>query len=301
LRYLIAARQLRRLVKRLRPDVVNAHYLSSYGVLAALASSRPLVQTTWGTDIHVTAKRPIRRTIAKLALRRAILATGDSRSLLEGIAELAPGLDTHRFVFGPSGLPTSGLTSGDRRVVLSPRAHEPLYNIDVVLGAWDALAPHLPHHELVVAGTGSLTAELRALAGRRVRFVGQVDHDEITQLLGSSEVVLSIPDEDATSASVLEALAAGCAVVATDVDAAREWLDEQCLVPRPPTPRDVAAVALRVRGRSGSLDERWSLENQVRELLARTTAARTVKDEPPRAGRQLPSARRSRSVRSREG
>ena len=47
----------RRHVQDLAPDLVHAHYVTSYGYLAARCGRHPLVMTAWGSDLLVTPRR----------------------------------------------------------------------------------------------------------------------------------------------------------------------------------------------------------------------------------------------------
>src|SRR5207302_10746149 len=172
-----------------------------------------LVQTAGGTALLVTSRRRVRRPLAAAALRRADLITGDSESLLRRAAALAPGVPLHRFVFGP---PQSLFAPAGERdpIVLSPRRHDANYRIDMVLAAWEIASPRLPGHRLVVSSSGSMTEMLRARAGATTDFVGELDHPTALELVRRARVMLSLPLSDASSASVLEALAAGCPVLA---------------------------------------------------------------------------------------
>ena len=51
-RYLMALPALRKAIAAASPDVVHAHFVSSYGVLSALAAgARPVLQFAWGSDV----------------------------------------------------------------------------------------------------------------------------------------------------------------------------------------------------------------------------------------------------------
>ncbi len=266
-RYFLAARSLRRLVRQLHPDVVNAHYLSSYGLLGALAHSSNLVQTVWGTDVLVTAARRGRRELARFALRRARLVTGDSQSLLDCVAELAPHVPRHRFVFGP---PLSAFRADAQkdRIVISLRSHEPSYRVDRIVEAWALAQPRLEGYRLVVLGDGPQTSRLRAVASGAVHFEGRVTYERVLDLVSRSRLSVSIPDSDATSAAVLESLACGCSVIATDLPANREWVPEDHLVPIDPDPGELAEAIVRNVERPLSLGPEWCLERQVERLVA---------------------------------
>jgi glycosyltransferase involved in cell wall biosynthesis len=266
-RYLLAALHLRSVIRSLKPDVVHAHYVSSYGVMAAVACRRSLVQTAWGTDLLITAQGGVHRRLAAFALGRATLATGDSQSLLDEISKVASGTPTHRFVFGP---PLERFGSHQKEdVVLSPRNHEANYQIELVLDAWRIASESLPGHRLIVAGSGSRTAALRRRASPNVTFTGMLQHDAMLDLVQRSRLVVSIPRSDATSAAVLEALAAGCSVVATDLEANREWVRESHLVPVDTDPVQLARTIVSCVRRPLSLDPEWSMENQIERLVAR--------------------------------
>jgi len=77
--------------------------------------------------------------------------------------------------------------------------------------------------------------------------------------MARSRIVVTVPASDATAASLLEAMAAGCVVVANDLPANREWLPPEALVPADPTPAEIAAALVRPHPPS-SLDERWAFE-----------------------------------------
>ena len=69
MKYLLQAGEMRRLVKRIAPDVVNVHYASSYGAVAALAGLRNYALSVWGSDIYDFPNRsPLHRALLKFAL-----------------------------------------------------------------------------------------------------------------------------------------------------------------------------------------------------------------------------------------
>ena len=99
----LCAAWLRRLVARLRPDVVHAHWLPHWGAAAALAGVRPLVVGAMGSD--VTGPDVTRHRLAGLALSRAdcvIAPSPHARELLsrragERCLHLEAGVDLEAF------------------------------------------------------------------------------------------------------------------------------------------------------------------------------------------------------------
>lgn len=249
--------QVRRLARRLAPQWLHGHYVTSYGLWAAACASRvaaPCVLTAWGSDLLVTPREAGLRGRAMAAvvgwsLRRAQLVTADSQDVLAEIRrygtaarceEVLWGADTERFRPG---------RPADEFGIASLRSWEPNYNIDTVLRAFAALRAARPQARAVLhlLGGGPDAAALRALAGQlgltdeAVRFLGRVGDASMIAALQRSRVSLSVPSSDATSVSLLESMACGLPVVATDLPANRQWIDTASglLVP----PRDAAALA----------------------------------------------------------
>jgi glycosyltransferase involved in cell wall biosynthesis len=247
--------EVRALARRVRPRWLHGHYVTSYGLWAAAASDAvpaPLVLTAWGSDILVTprARGPrgwfMRRLVGR-TLKRAALVTADAGDVLRAVhgygtrAALEPvlwGADVERF---RPGTPAEGFE------IASLRAWEPNYRIPVLLQALQMLRAARPRADLCLhlLGGGPDEAALRAqVAALRltgcVAFIGRVDDDGLIATLQRCRVSVSVPASDATSVSLLESMACGLPVVATDLPANRDWIDRDWRVPVD----DPAALAL---------------------------------------------------------
>jgi glycosyltransferase involved in cell wall biosynthesis len=104
--------------------------------------------------------------------------------------------------------------------VLSTRNFEPLYNVACTLRAFRLVQDRHPDATLTLVGAGSQDDTLRRLAGtlglRNVRFAGRVPPADIWRYYADADIYLQTPNIDNMPASVLEAFASGCAVVATN-------------------------------------------------------------------------------------
>lgn len=234
--------QVRRITRELAPDWVHGHYVTSYGLWAAACGRRPLALTAWGSDILVTPRQSrLMRALVGWTLRRADLVTADSADMLQAIAEYgvrAPlrqilwGADTDRF--RPAEVPPPGFD------LVSLRNWEPNYHIDAVLQGFAGFIHQRPQaaSTLHLLGGGPLEHALREQARQlrieaRVRFHGRVGDAQMVDALQRSRVSLTVPASDATSVSLLESMACGLAIVASDLPANRQWVDAAggCLVP----------------------------------------------------------------------
>jgi glycosyltransferase involved in cell wall biosynthesis len=260
---LSARRSLRRVVARVRPDVLNAHYLTVNGYHAWISGFHPYVTTLWGSDILVSPRKSrLMAVLARLTLRAADMVMVNSEALEEGALRLgAPagrtemvqwGVDLSRFAPGPdpAGL-RKALGLKGRRVVFSPRSITPLYRQQVIVRALASLPAdvslvltlqHSQPDELAAVQT--LIAEL-GLADRVV-IVPEIGREEMPDYYRLADVVVSVPASDSTSVAVLEALASQTQIVAADLPSMRQWLlelDPPAIVPID----DVEATATALR------------------------------------------------------
>ena len=243
--------EARRHLDELAPDIVHAHYVTSYGYLAARCDRHPLVMTAWGSDILVTPRNSrLMRWLTGWTLRRADLITGDSLDLLEEIGRYKPRATTRQVHWGADMTrfqPADWRTKSGFQIV-SLRSWESNYNIDAIVKAVAVLCERRPQAgvHLHLLGGGSDEPQLRSLIRTlgieaAVTMHGRVDDTKMIATLQACKVSVSVPTSDATSVSVLESMACALPVIASDLPANRQWLgdDATMLVPT----GDVSAIA----------------------------------------------------------
>jgi alpha-1,3-rhamnosyl/mannosyltransferase len=123
----------------------------------------------------------------------------------------------------------------------------PYKNIPTALRALALCVRDLPDVRLVVTGRGDSTSELRDLARQlhiddHVVFTGLVSQDELLRLLHGA-VALVVPSiVEGFGLPVLEAMAAGCPVVASSCPTLTEIAGHAALLCDPSRPQDFAAA-----------------------------------------------------------
>jgi glycosyltransferase involved in cell wall biosynthesis len=231
---------LGRVLREIDPDLFHAHFVVEHGFYGAMAGFHPYVVSAWGSDVLVEPERdPVSRRIARWALRRADLVTSNNAYMADRIVRLGAErakvevvtLGADRYDLGRS-LESVNLRPADASrgaCVLSTRAHEPLYNIGEIIDAYGQVAHRRSDASLVIAHGGSLTEELQRAAARapgRIEFVGFLDRGRFRDALAEAEVFVSIPSSDATSVALLQAMAAGCFPIVSDLPSQREWIED---------------------------------------------------------------------------
>jgi glycosyltransferase involved in cell wall biosynthesis len=152
---------------------------------------------------------------------RCIALSDEQRQLLvragypgSQIAVIPNGVDTDTVRPGPS---TLHAELGARVVVLYIGRLDPEKRVPALVASF--LSLHLPpDHVLCIAGDGIQRARLRGLADRHpnVRLLGLVSSQRALMLLRGCDVFVLPSTAEGLALSLLEAMAAGCAIVATD-------------------------------------------------------------------------------------
>lgn len=232
----------RRLLERLRPDVVHAGPVPTAGFLAASAGARPLVVMSWGSDLLVDAGRSAEwREASGSALEAAdifvcdadaVLARAEAFADLSGkrIVQLPWGTDLQRFT--PAGSPSPvrvELGWGQNFVVLSTRSWEPIYGVEVLLEAFRSAVERTPRLRLLLIGDGSLRPAVDGFLHKHglqelVHTPGAVSHEVLPEWFRAADIYASCAFSDGTSVSLLEGMASGLPVLVTDIPSNREWV-----------------------------------------------------------------------------
>jgi glycosyltransferase involved in cell wall biosynthesis len=96
---------------------------------------------------------------------------------------------------------------------------EAIYDVECVLRAFRAVQESYPEASLWIAGTGSEERRLRELTTawnlKNVEFLGYVEHKKLAEIYGQCDILLNGSRVDNFPGSLMEASAAGLAIVST--------------------------------------------------------------------------------------
>lgn len=266
--YLCVLPAFRREIRARRPDVLLGFFAYPYGVATVLLAKTfglPVIVSCRGSDINILARPFLRRRVISWALRACDRVIAVSEALAHEIERLhvprsrlrvvPNGIDTTRFCVRDraASRSTLGLDPDKRFVVCVSRlSHEK--GIDVLL---DAIG-RTQDTTLLLVGDGAARANLEARSATldiedRVRFLGRRPHEEVPVWLGAADISVLASRSEGHPNAVIEALACGRAVVATDVGGVREILTTPALGVVVPS-EDPAALA---DGIVRALDTTW--------------------------------------------
>jgi L-malate glycosyltransferase len=235
--YLFQLRKIKNIIREIKPDLVNAHYITSYGFIAALTKNTPLILSAWGTDILVTPRKSLLyKFITKYTLRKADLITSDSKNMTEEIEKLL-GNSKRQIITVPMGVDVE-LFKNSRNLykesikILSLRTLDDNSNVGIIIKAFSKILLRYPNSILYVGNDGTLKKELIDLCkklniDKKVEFLGFIDREGIVKLFKECDYYISIPTSDATSVTLLEAMASGIYPIVSNIPANKEWIEDR--------------------------------------------------------------------------
>ena len=274
---------IKRELDRFRPDVVHLslshslldaavlHHVRSRGIGSVVTVHLPYapVHSSRGRVLYGLYRYHAR------ALKRAdrcIALSDDQRDLLLSIGcdpsrihVLGNGVDTDAIAPGPSRIRAE---LGARFIVSYLGRVDPEKRVPELVDSF--LRQRWPEdHVLVIAGSGSRDAQARRMAGttQQVRLLGAVhDRESCIDILRGTDVFVLPSTAEGLSLSMLEAMAAGCAVIATDVAEDGKALGEAGVrIPRQPLEPALGDALARLRN-----------EPDLRATLGHKARARVV-------------------------
>lgn len=224
--------QIRRIIKKIKPEFINAHYITSYGFLAALAKPKnsKLILSAWGSDILITPfESKIKKKITQYALKKAYLITSDSQYMSSKIKFLFSNARISTFPFGPEKLPECSIKDKNPWLFFSNRALTPNYRIDWVIELFSEICKITFDARLIIANDGIEKDKLQKKATElcisdKIEWAGFVHAEKQAEIYKKATYFFSVPISDATSVSLLEAMAYGCIPIVSDIPANHEWV-----------------------------------------------------------------------------
>jgi glycosyltransferase involved in cell wall biosynthesis len=236
LRYLTLVDQVEQLISDFQPNLINAHFLPTYGLTAAMANIHPLVLTLWGSDILLSAQNDLlRRWRSRFVLRRSDLVVADAQCALDVAKDITPIQRQLVVSFGVSRVwyesgKVRGLKETETLQILSCRKFEPLYDVQTLIKAARLLRDDGFSFHLTIIGSGSLENDLRALAlsldlKDQITFTGALGDEQLFNAYRRSDIYVSTALSDTTSVSLLEAMSQKLYPIVTDIPGNREWLN----------------------------------------------------------------------------
>lgn len=235
-------------------DLIDAHYYYPDGVAAALLGRwyrKPVVITARGSDINLIPRNPVARRMILWAARQAAASITVCAALRDELVRL--GAEAKKISVLRNGVDLELFRPLDRS-----EARKRLGETGPLLLSVGHLNQRKGHHlviealrdlreyRLMIVGDGEMAGALRNQAAQlgvahRVRFVGAVTQQQLPTYFSAADILVLASSREGWANVLLESMACGTPVVATDVWGTREVVAQRAagvLV------KDVSAAAI---------------------------------------------------------
>ena len=222
--YLFALRTLKKCIKRFNPQLIHAHYLTSYGILARLSGFRPYCISIWGDDVFLSTKNFIMKNLLYFSLKNAQQLFSTSHAINDLIlnqynlsTKIIPfGVDTK--IFTPlDRIKTGPVIIG---IIKSIESHN---GIEFLVDAFNILKKkNINNIELNIVGTGPLEKKIKKKVKQfkletKVHFLGHIPHQKIVPQYQKLSIFVCPSIRESFGVSVIEASACALPIIANKV------------------------------------------------------------------------------------
>ncbi|MFN8026354.1 MAG: glycosyltransferase family 4 protein, partial [Acidimicrobiia bacterium] len=260
------ARRTLEFIRVFEPDVMHLHEPFSPGAnhAALVGTQLPVVGTFHSARAgkngwYETLRATIRPLMNKLDVKTAVSADAARQVTLTfgEECEIVPnGVEVEAYTSGPT-------ASASHPAIVFVGRHEPRKGLGVLLDAFDGLGRDA---DLWVIGDGPQQGTLRARRLPGVEWLGSVsDEEKAARLRGAAIACFPAIDGESFGVVLLEGMAAGAVVVASDIDGYRTVArQDQEAVLVPPNDADALREALRRVLDDGALRRRLVAAGRAR-------------------------------------
>lgn len=228
IRYLFHGREIRKIIKEIQPDIINAHYASSYGAATALAGINNFFLSVWGLDIYDFPRKSfIHKKLIEFTLSRASHIMSTSKAMAE---------ETHKYTRKPIEITPFGVDmdlfnpskrnrSDGNFVIGNIKKLTSKYGIDYLLKAVAIVKEDRPDIPIKVriAGNGPEEQTLKKLSKdlnltEIVTWLGFISQTEAANEWANFDVgvISSVSSSESFGVSAVECQASSVPVIITD-------------------------------------------------------------------------------------
>lgn len=224
IKYFSVVKQLKQRYHLFKPDIVHAHYATSYGLLGSFLKHQPFLISVWGSDVYEFPKQSIlHQFILKRNLKKATHLFSTSHNMAKETQ-----LYTHKAInVVPFGVdldhfkPIANHQSNDVVTIGIIKSLEKVYGITYLIDAFQIIQHKYPNAKLLIVGGGSKKTELQQkvnqLQLQNVSFLGKIKNDEVAYYYSKMDIVVIPSLQESFGVAAVEALACEKPVIASNV------------------------------------------------------------------------------------
>lgn len=225
--------ELKSVISNEKPDILHAHYGSSYGLIGALSGFHPFIVSYWGSDLFVFAKKNfINRLITNYVSSKSNVITVTSdylANVLKKYSTKTPivipfGIDLNKFTFKES-----KINDSETIVIGIVKLLKDIYGFKILIDAFDIVLKKYKTKKvkLLIVGDGEKRNEYEQRVARlgiskSVEFAGLVQPINIMEYYNKIDIAVFPSYDESFGVALIEAMACGIPVIASNISAFKE-------------------------------------------------------------------------------
>lgn len=269
---------LNKIIKHFKPDILHAHYASSYGLIGAMTGFHPFALSVWGTDVYEFPKKSrIHKRIFQYNLKKADIIFSTSEIMREEVnrytkkeVRVTPfGVDTTKFSA------KNMVASGDNCIhVGTIKPIEDIYGIMQIIEAAEILSKEQTDqkYKFWLIGPGDTERYKKIIEQKglsdQFEITGRIPFDQIHDYHTKLDIFLnvSVVDESFGVAAV-EAMACERSVIVTDAPGLKEvTANGECGIIIPKGDSVQLAQSIKKLANNGSLRNEFGKKARARVI-----------------------------------
>lgn len=272
---LLAIKHLKKCINIFNPDILHAHYASSYGLLGAMVNFHPFLLSVWGSDVYEFPRISLlHKLLIKFIFRRSDKILSTSNAMAKEInkytkkhIEITPfGVNTNLF--------KKEATNKDKATIIgNVKTLAYNYGIDILIKAFSKLSNNYTNKQLLlyIVGDGPDKSDFQKLVkdlkiDNQVCFLGKIKNEKLPSFYSLFDIAVFPSIEESFGVAAVEAMACECPVIVSDADGFQEIVQDNIsgiIVPK----KDINATYLAMRDLLDNYDKAITMGSNARNRV----------------------------------
>jgi glycosyltransferase involved in cell wall biosynthesis len=231
---LLSLPKLKRAIKNFKPDIIHAHYATSYGLLGALSGFKPLIISVWGSDVY---RFPNISILHKLLIKFNLFRATEILSTSNAMATEVKKYTNKKIEITPFGVDIDLFKKklkpqNNTFIIGNVKTLSKNYGIDVLIESFKIVVEKNPglKLKLQIIGEGSDKEKLKVLSknlgiDEKVDFLGKIENSLLPDYYNNFDIAVSLSHSESFGVVAIEAMACECPVVVSNADGFTEVVE----------------------------------------------------------------------------
>jgi len=259
-RYLKFVFILKKILKKVKPDILHGGFIQISGVISSLSDYKPFILMPWGHDVLKYKEMPLYlKLITRFAVTKSDCVAVDAEFVKSKVSDFF-NYDEKNIVVFPWGVDRKIFNPqiksnfrenfgwSDKKIIIMTRGFDPRMDVETLINAIPKIVAKNKDARFLLMGASHLSAKkigfvydkpaykatelncknlvLKLGIAKYVRFVKFMPNKEVAAFISNSDIFVSTSLSDGSSLSLMEGISCGLPVIVTKVPAFREWVSE---------------------------------------------------------------------------